>query len=463
MSGLAPPPISAHSDPDVIVVGGGIAGLAAAFRLQRQGWRVTVLEAADRCGGKMASVERDGFVLNRASTIIPSTYSALMRLCADAGMGRPFKPIPTTFGIPWDGKLKAFRGQGARAAVDGVRTDLLSWRSKLLLRRLGADAIRFARSVRSGDFEALGRLDVETLADYADRRLNAEIYERLLDPLMRGLYLAEPAPMSVVDLFITLGKFAEGGLTEYPNGIDFLARHLAQILDVRTGAVVQCVERTRTGVRVAWSDGQGDHEQECRGSVLAVGGAEVLKLYPGLPQRKRELIDSIRYSAILKGVFAMRRVPESVPTVLAVPTSAGIGLGIVLFDSKSMPGAAPPGKAVISGHWVDSYAKSVAGRSDDAVAAEMIRHVDSVLPGVARDVEFTVVERWLNAAPDRYVGFYRTVAELRRLVDPGDPIQLAGDYFAAPSTNNSAEAGERSAVELGRYLRTLVGSPQPAV
>ncbi|MEH0421463.1 protoporphyrinogen/coproporphyrinogen oxidase [Streptomyces sp. B21-083] len=445
---------------DVVVVGAGISGLTAAFRLQRQGWDVTVLEAADHVGGKMASRERDGYVLNRGATMIPQAFTALTRLCADVGLGDPFTLMPLSFGIPRDGTVLPLGGAGVAAAVRGIRTDLLSWRSKLLLRRLLTDMLRWRRRLGHDDFEAAGRLDTESVASYAERRLNQEIYDYVIDPLLRGVYLSEPSRMSVVDFFLTVGKFAEGGPMQYPTGIDFLAKRLASLVRVRTGAAVTSITRTESGVRTVWRDATGEHAIESRGCVIAVDGPTVLRLCPELPERQRELIGSIPYGSVLKGIFGLRRDPEDLPTMVAVPSSAGIGLGIINVDSRAMPNAVPPGKAVVSGHWVDGYARKNTGRSDKDLIPEMIRDMERLIPGFADDLEFAEIERWDTATNARCVGFYRTVAELRSSADPDAIVQLAGDYLGISGTNSSAEAGERAAKSLGRRLASLHGDPR---
>lgn len=446
-----------HNSPDVVVAGGGIAGLTAAFRLQERGLTVTVLEAEDHVGGKMVSTLRDGFVLNRGATMVPEAFTVMTRLAEDAGLTHAFKSAPLSFGIPRDGRVLRLGGKGLAAAIGGIRTPLLSWRSKLILGRLIVDAVRWQRRLGHDNYEVAGQLDTESVSSYVDRRLNAEIYDYVVDPLLRGIYLAGPSNMSVVDLFLTLGKFAEGAPMEYPNGIDFLARKLASLLDIRIKATVECIDRTEAGVRTRWRDAGGEHSTSSRGCVIAVNGPDVARIYPGLPSRQRELIDSIPYGAVLKGIFALRRAPEDVPTMVAVPTKAGIGLAITHIDSRAMPNSAPAGKAVVSGHWVDDYAKAAAGLPDDAVLTEMIKDIETIIPGLSQELEFAELERWNVATNARHVGFYRTVAELRRLIDPADVVQLAGDYLGISGTNSSAESGERAAAVLAARLGSSPG------
>ena len=125
------PSASQQSEPDVIVVGAGIAGLAAGFRLKERGLSVLVLEAGNDIGGKMSSIRRAGWTLNRAATILPSSYATLRNLARDAGGGSSFGRMDTRFGIPRDGAMHTVRAAGPGQLVDGARTRLIGSRSKL--------------------------------------------------------------------------------------------------------------------------------------------------------------------------------------------------------------------------------------------------------------------------------------------------------------------------------------------
>jgi oxygen-dependent protoporphyrinogen oxidase len=127
----------------------------------------------------------------------------------------------------------------------------------------------------------------------------------------------------------------------------------------------------------------------------------------------------------------------------------------VNVDTRAMPHSAPAGKAVVSGHWVDEYSKAAVGRSDEELLPEMIEHMESVIPGLSAELEFAEVVRWEIATNARYIGFYDTVSELRRSLDPDDVVQLAGDFLGISGTVTSVESGERAAAALRRQLRSL--------
>src|ERR1700683_2853475 len=111
-----------------IVVGAGIAGLAAAYRLHAHGLRVTVREAEQTVGGRMSSLHRDGFKLDRAAVALSDQYTHMHRLIDDVGIRQLVVPCPEVIGIPKGGRVHHLGTRSPRAAIS---TPLLSWRSKL--------------------------------------------------------------------------------------------------------------------------------------------------------------------------------------------------------------------------------------------------------------------------------------------------------------------------------------------
>ena len=70
----------------VIVVGSGLAGLSAGYRLREQGWQVTVLESLDRVGGRVLTESEDGYLFDAGPTIITDKYTEYMKLVRDVGL-----------------------------------------------------------------------------------------------------------------------------------------------------------------------------------------------------------------------------------------------------------------------------------------------------------------------------------------------------------------------------------------
>jgi oxygen-dependent protoporphyrinogen oxidase len=156
-------------------VGAGISGLTAAFRLHQRGFDVTVLEADEAIGGRMSSVVQDGFTMNRAANILPASYGTIRQLADDVGLGHEITRMDGAIGTLRDGRIRRLRSD--HLVGDALRTDLLSWRSKLRAVRLLVDAIRMRKTLSYENLGEARRFDVETAAAYFERRLDPELGE----------------------------------------------------------------------------------------------------------------------------------------------------------------------------------------------------------------------------------------------------------------------------------------------
>ena len=432
-----------------VVVGAGIAGLAAAFRLHQSGFEVTVLEETDVIGGRMSSLRRDGWTINRAAGILPGSYQSIRALIRDACGVAGVETMQPRIGIQRDGRVHVLRGSGPGALLDAVRTDLLIDRSKLLMGRLALDAARMTSTLSFDNLGLAQRFDTESAADYAERRLNSEIREFVVEPLVRGLFASDADRVSVVDLFFSAVRFMGSGLVRFSGGIDFLCRAIAEHVDVRTGAAVVSVERTERDATVTWIQDGREHTETVAGVVLAVPGPQVSTLYPGLGPVQRKILDSeFEFSTTYAAHFALQRRPDCDGMVVTVPRVEDPDLCVITLGHNIDPSAAPPGKGVIATFWRHEWAIEHTGRTDAELVELMLPACEKVLPGVGDTIRFAHIERWFPSVLRSYPGVYRYVAEFVEHIDPTHRVQLAGDYLTASSTNGGSVAGEAAAARL---------------
>lgn len=174
-----------------IVVGGGIGGLHAAWKLQQAGYQVTVLEASDQWGGVCTSIERDGCVLEIGPDSIISSKPAGVKLIRELG-------LEDTIQGTIEANRQAYIAKGNKliAVPDGlylmapsklwpfIWTKLISWRCKF---RMLLDLIL-----------PRGKSDIdESLAQFVRRRLGKEALERIAQPMIGGIYTADPEKLSL--------------------------------------------------------------------------------------------------------------------------------------------------------------------------------------------------------------------------------------------------------------------------
>ncbi|WP_330296088.1 FAD-dependent oxidoreductase [Streptomyces sp. NBC_00503] len=251
---------SAHAHhADVVIVGAGVSGLAAAHHLIAAGVTVIVLEGADDSGGRMATETVDGFRLDRVGQLLNTAYAEPARTPGLEDLVlRPFAP-------------------GALIHTEG--------------RILHAGALTTARALTSGSLDqarigaALGRLAAlpeERLLARPERTAHAALSSRSLGTALRPLLAAllrDPALATssrVADL--ALRTFARGRLAVPEGGAATLPGLLAAALPpgtVRTGVRVRSV-----ATNLVTTEGHGDFT--CRSAVLATGARAAAELLPGL-------------------------------------------------------------------------------------------------------------------------------------------------------------------------------------
>jgi protoporphyrinogen/coproporphyrinogen III oxidase len=435
----------------VIVVGAGVSGLSAAYRLSQRGFEVKVLESTDHVGGKTAAYRRDGFTLNSGATVLGASYDSLLAIAREIGVEDQIVKVTPTIGI-WgerEGRMHWLRGAPPGAIIDFVKTPLLSGKSKLLLARAGVDAFKARKKAGYDQPQLRAELDTESVDQYCRRRLNSEIRDRLLGPIMGGLFLVDGATASVAGLFFSLVKFLGGGMLGYQSGIDFLSRALAERLDVETSAEVKLVERFDDGARVVWTHNGSEHEDQVDGVILSMAAPFVPGIYPGLdPGIQGILLEGLHQANFIGVRLALGRRPDADALLAVVPFGALGGIGTIMYEHNISPGSAPPGKGLLGALLYHEWVTPRMSLSDDELLSELLPDLDRVVPGIAEMIEFAQITRWQPGALAGDPGTHRLIAEIDRNTDPTHRVQLAGDFMSIPSIEGSIVTGEAAARRL---------------
>jgi len=195
------------------IVGGGIAGLSAAYSAVKMlggGEDITVLESGETWGGKIVTNQVEGFVIEGGPDTFVVTKPWGMRLCQELGIDQRLKgtnPIQKNTYILHNQRLHPLPG-GLTMMIPTefgpmLRSNLLSWPAKL---RMGMDVLIPAQKT-NGD---------ESMGDFVTRRLGRQAYERLVEPLMSGIYAGDGDQLSIRATLPMLREmeFEHGGLVK---------------------------------------------------------------------------------------------------------------------------------------------------------------------------------------------------------------------------------------------------------
>lgn len=204
-----------------VVVGAGLAGMAAALTLQESGFAVTVLEAADRPGGRVASDEIDGFILDRGFQLINGNYSEIKRWNLLDGID--FEIAPRTIGVSTDTGI---------ARLGDPRSSILSiFSSKTGSFFSKASFLRYLTSTAKIQ---------ESVEDHFIRTGVGDLYFKTLKPFLQGVFLADPATVSAVIGREIVGSFINGRSGVPARGVgEIAARMASQLTNLRLNIQVE--------------------------------------------------------------------------------------------------------------------------------------------------------------------------------------------------------------------------------
>ncbi|WP_327652216.1 NAD(P)/FAD-dependent oxidoreductase [Micromonospora aurantiaca] len=398
-------------DTDVVIVGGGLAGLAAARRLHRAGVPWRLLEAGDRLGGRVATDRVDGFLLDRGFQVLNTAYPRLTGL-VDVGT--------LTMGWFTSGVLVR-RGDRLERLVNPLREP--TGAPGTLTAGIGSltDRLRFATLAAGYATVPVGRLldTPETSAEKALRRagLSDAIIEELLRPFLSGVLLDRELATSSHVLAVVMRSFARGRIGLPADGMQALPKALAaplpaELIELNTPVTDVAPGRVRTPAG----------EITCRAVVVAVDPPTAATLLPGLPR--------VRMHAYTTYYHRTDTAPLDEPILLLDGDRRELIANTVVV-SRAAPTYAPGGQHLV--------ATSVVG--PQAPPEPVIRRELDRLYGrsTADWTHLTTV-----AVPDALPAAPPPQGRLRKPVVLGDGLYVAGDHRDSPSIQGALASGWRT-------------------
>lgn len=437
-----------------IVVGAGPAGASAAFRLKQAGVSVSLIERDERVGGRTRTERIDGYIVDVAAGLLPGSYTAVYRLMEDAGLRDALAPMTSPMAILRDGRLHYL--DLSKPAMAMLRTPLLALSSKLKFGGIGFKALGMWRTLGFDAIAAAAPYDTESLSDYAQRALTPELYEYLVNPVEKLMYTISGSEASVVDFFWCAKNLFHPKAYCVKGGMDRIVTHVAQHFECRTRTEVTSVEETGDRVRVTMRDARGSQKTEVVDAcVIATPARDVPKIDRGLSPESRRFLEGLRYSILTDLHLRLRERPDEKAVLILVPDDVDPDLAGILVDHNKGADRAPPGKGAVSVYFLDRWAQSVYGLSDEEIYARGMKKLERVMPGIGERVEGYHVQRWDYAATASFPGYYKKLKTFVDGLNVDRRVQLAGDYFSMASVNTAVTSGEIAATRLLlEYLRS---------
>lgn len=455
----------------IAVIGGGISGLAAAQQLLHRApqTQLSLFEAGPRLGGVLGTTYRDGYLLERSADMFTTREPWALQLCQRLGIADQLIGTNTA----QRRAFVVFRGQLVEvpegftlmspAKISAVlKTPLLSWRGKL---RLASELFVRPRTM-TGD---------ESLTSFVTRRFGREAFDRLIQPLIGGIYTADPAKLS---LSATLPQFLEmerqhgsviratrrqqrasktketssgaryGMFVAPRQGMQTLVDALASALPSGSVHLNTPVERLTPQLDGSWIvQTPNSPPQTFDGVILATRAPTAGRLLMATSPALASDLSHISYAGAALVMLGVRR--EQIAHALdgfgfVVPAIEKRRILAGSFSSIKFAGRAPEG-CVLLRAFVGGALQPELLERDDAELSQMVQEELRDLIGLSGEPQFCEITRWTGAMPQYHVGHLQIVQAIEERAGMLPNFALAGNAYRGVGIPFCIRSGQQAA------------------
>jgi oxygen-dependent protoporphyrinogen oxidase len=437
---------------DVLVVGGGISGLTAAFRLVRGGLKTAVLESAERVGGAVETFSDGTWRFEQGPNTVLENNESVGRLIRDAGL-----EAEKAVAAPAAKKRYLYQG-GRLVPLPGgpggfLGTPLFPLSAKLRLLR----EPWIGRPPEGTE---------ESIAQFVRRRLGQPFLDYAVGPFVSGVYAGDPERLSVRwavpkihgleaqhgslirgALARRKGPAPGGAMISFREGLEELPRRLArEIGEVRTGVAARRIVREGDGFKVETSAGP----VEARRVVLAVPADVAARLLEEATAGASRLLGEIPYAAVAVVSLGWRRGQVGHPLDgfgFLAPRKEGLRTLGCLFPSGIFPGRAPEGHVALAAFTGGRTDPEIAGWPEERIVSTILDELRGPL-GLSGEPVFQLVRRWPRAIPQYEVGHGRFVERAREIEGALPGLRFSGNFLGGVSVPDCIRNATALAEEL---------------
>ncbi|NJO83290.1 MAG: protoporphyrinogen oxidase [Blastochloris sp.] len=436
----------------VVVIGGGITGLSAAWFLQQRGIPYTLVERADRWGGKIRTdvIESEAgapFIVETGPDSFIAQKPWATQLAHAVGLSDEL------LGTNDDRRRIFVLNHGRLTPLpDGllliVPTKFMPFARSTLISIPGKIRMAFEPFLppKPGD-------DDESLADFVRRRLGGEVLDKLAEPLMSGIYNTDPHDQSLLATFprfralerehgsLTRGMLASRRATHgghsggqpsamflsFRRGMQTLTDTLAEKLggDLRLNTGVERIERIDGRYRLALTDGSTIDPDNV---ILTTSAPVTARLIRPLAPEAAAEIDQIQYVTTGTASLAFRAADADLPPSFGVviPRSENRQINAVTISSIKFDHRAPDGCVLLRVFFGGTRSPQTIDL-DDAALIALVRRELADIYGIHAEPIFTRINRWREATPQYAVGHLARVDRIERALPSG--LWVTGSAF----------------------------------
>ncbi|MCY4358779.1 MAG: NAD(P)/FAD-dependent oxidoreductase [Gammaproteobacteria bacterium] len=435
----------------IVIIGAGLAGLAAAYALRGRGYAVTVLETAEDYGGRVRQLQIDDFCIDLGANLFFESYGTARHLAEEVGAPLRRTPIPLHSGIYRNGRFHGLYGGDGWSSLWKTARTLLSFR---LLSPSGLmQVIGFTNRLKARQDDLcfdnhLHMLDLDTeqsAAEFFASDNGTEALDWLLGPGLTGYCFAHPEQIGAAFAMATLWHTGLNG-SAWPcvpaDGMGAFVDALASASDAEillSTPARQVLLQDGAVSAVATDAGQ----IECDTVICATTATTVPEIVEALPRNITDVLRKVTYSKCCRVFFGLEANPFP-PDWYAVSLPRQTKSLMVGMSNAAVlaPSTAPAGKALIDGLVIDKQAEELFMLDDEQVQTRVLAEIRRYFPVISGAPLISHVHHWPQAvclAPGGSMkALHRVHTDLFKYING---LYLAGDYMGIPSLNAALRSG----------------------
>jgi oxygen-dependent protoporphyrinogen oxidase len=451
----------------IVVIGGGVTGLACAHHVERLLPRsdIVLIDREPRLGGMIVTDNIDGFIVEGGADCFLSRKESGVELCEALGIASQLtgrRPEHNRTFVRFAGALHDLP-QGLTGMVP---TDVEALQNSTILSAQAKERVRGETTIPPGSPE-------ESIAQFITRRFGREVYERIVEPLMSGIYAGDGEQLSIDAIFPALraaeqqsGSVIEGLTatptprnTAYPPFVSF-PRGMHQLIDALTGALTRTRVELGNGVahltqesgsvwRVVLDNGESI---EADVVVLATPVSTTARLIDEVDPALARLHATIPHSSCITVSLAFDRLFDGTAGYgYLVPRVEGGHVLACTFSSNKWSGRAPEGSTLVRVYLGADDGKEITALSDDD-AIEIARRELHNTAGVSQTPLFAKAYRWRESMPQYVLGHGERVRLIQSCVRALPGLHLAGTAYRGVGIPDCIRSGRSAAETIARQF-----------
>lgn len=460
---------------EIVIVGGGITGLSAAYYLQQEikvnhlPYKVKLVEASNRLGGDISTIKKDGFTIERGPDSFLSRKTPAVKLVENVGLGdqivrngtgqsyilikNKLHKMPKGFHMGIPTKIKPL-----------LFSPIFSLKGKL---RASFDFI-LPKGKKEQD---------QSLGGFFRHRFGNELVDNLVDPLLSGIYSGNIDDMSLLATFPnfyqleqdhkslikglqkTLPKTPKskknkvGAFYSFPDGLETLVKRIEQKLDTDTVALnlaVDHVEKKEHSYHLLLSNGEVYKADAVIMATPHEALSKVFSQYDFFHEFDNVPSTSVANVAMAFDESAIKR--DINGTGFVVSRNSDFRITACTWTHKKWPHTTPKGSVLLRCYVGRPNDQEIVNLSDEEITEIVLKDLNKTM-NITQAPKFSVITRWKNARPQYTVGHTERIEKVRSEMAKNLPgVYIAGSSYEGVGVPDCIEQGEKAAGNVLDFL-----------